>query len=156
MAAGYQLWRMGACTKFQEVILYVAYTYPYTYLPWNYKAAYAYPKTDGGWRPTVRWLRYRDGRDDFMYLHNLQQRVAKATEAGLGADRCVKEAQAFLEKMHETIHVDPKAYFRGVVDAKETGSSVAVGWSPVRFARYRWYIATLIMDLDSALARTAP
>ena len=156
MAAGYQLWRMGACAKFQEVILYVAYTYPYTYLPWNYKAAYAYPKTDGGWRPTIRWLRYRDGRDDFMYMHNLEQRVAKANEAGLDASPAVKEAVEFLQKMRETIHVDPKAYFRGVVDAKETGSSVAVGWSSVRFARYRWYIATLVMDIDAAITQAAP
>ena len=153
-AAGYQLWRMGACTKFQEVILYVAYTFPYTYLPWNYKAASAYTREDGGWRPTVRWLRYRDGRDDFMYMYNLEQRIARANAAGLGGNEAVKAAGAFVERMTATISVDPKRYHRGAVDAKEAGSSVAVGWTPLRLARYRWLVATLVMDLDKALAQS--
>ena len=143
---------MGAVTKFQEVILYVAYTVPYTYLPWNYKAAAAYPKSDWGWRPTIRWLRYRDGRDDFVYMYALEQRLEKAKAAGLGDAPAAKDAAAFLAEMRAKIYVDPSKYFGEAVDAKEAGSAVAVGWSAKRFARYRWLIATMIMNLDEALA----
>jgi len=152
LSAGYQFWRLGACTKFQEVILYVAYTVPYTYLPWNYKAAAAYPKSDGGWRPTVRWLRYRDGRDDYIYMHVLEQRLEKAKAAKLGDSPAAKEAAAFLAEMREKIYLDPAKYFGGAVDSKEAGSSVAVGWGAKRFARYRWLVASLIINLDEALS----
>jgi len=152
LSAGYQFWRMGGVSKFQEVILYVAYTVPYTYLPWNYKAAAAYPKSDLGWRPTVRWLCYRDGRDDFVYMHTLEQRLEKAKAAGLGDAPAAKDAADFLATMRERIYLDPGKYFGEAVDAKEAGSAVAVGWSAKRFARYRWLIATMIMNLDEALA----
>jgi hypothetical protein len=140
-------------TKFQEVILYPAYTVPYTYLPWNYKAAAAYPKGDGGWRPTVRWLRYRDGRDDFIYMHVLEQRLAKAKAVGRADTPAAKEAAEFLAEMRAKIYVDPAKYFGGTVDAKEAGSSIATGWRAKRFDRYRWLVATLIMNLDEALSR---
>jgi hypothetical protein len=150
--AGYQIWRMGAAAKFQEGILYVAYTVPYAYLPWNYKAASVYPASDLGWRPTTRWLRYRDGRDDYLYLHALQQRLQRAEAAGLSDSPAAKEAQAFLIALHDKIYVDPLRYFEGTIDAKEVGSSVAVGWSGRRFARYRWLMASLVMQLDASLA----
>lgn len=152
LSAGYQFWRLGAVTKFQEVILYVAYTVPYTYLPWNYKAGAAYPMSDGGWRPTVRWLRYRDGRDDYVYLTVLEQRLAKAREAGLQDRPAVEEAAELVSELREKIYLDPAKYFGGAVDAKEAGSSVAVGWSAKRFARYRWLVAGQIMAVDEVLA----
>jgi len=139
-------------SKFQEGILYVSYTVPYTYLPWNYKAAAAYPMADGGWRPTVRWLRYRDGRDDYVYMHTLEQRLAKARAAGLANSPAAKDAADSLAEMKEKIYLDPSKYFGGAVDAKEVGSSVAVGWTAKRFDRYRWLVATLIMNLDAEVA----
>ena len=62
-----------------------------------------------------------------------------------------KEAGAFLAEMRDKIYLDPSKYFGEAVDAKEAGSAVAVGWSAKRFERYRWLIATLIMNLDEAL-----
>jgi len=124
---------------------------PYTYLPWNYKAAAAYPQSDRGWRPTIRWLRYRDGRDDYLYMTALERCLERAKAAGLGDKPAAKAAAEFLASMREKIYVDPGKYFAGAVDAKEAGSSVAVGWSAKRFDRYRWLVAALIMDLDEEL-----
>ena len=152
LAAGYQFWILRGVSKFQEGILYVSYTVPCTYLPWNYKAAAAYPMADGGWRPTVRWLRYRDGRDDYVYMHTLEQRLAKARAAGLANSPAAKDGADFLAEMKEKIYLDPSKYFGGAVDAKEVGSSVAVGWTAKRFDRYRWLVATLIMNLDAEVA----
>ena len=57
-----------------------------------------------------------------------------------------------LAEIREKIYLDPGKYFGEAVDAKEAGSAVAVGWSAKRFARYRWLVATMIMNLDEALA----
>jgi len=155
LAAGYQFWRLDGVSKFQEVILYVDMMLPYAYLPWNYykgdTGAAVYPTEDGLWRPTIRWLRYRDGRDDFMYMWNLEQRLAKAKAVGLDQAPAVKNADAFVRSMREKIYVDPRKYSKGNTDAKEAGSNDMIGWNPKRFARYRWAIAMHIMELDNVL-----
>ena len=151
-ASGYQFWRLRGCTKFQEAIMYVDYLRPYAYLPWNYKASKVYPTESMGWRPTVRWLRYRDGRDDFMYMWNLEQRVAKAKTAGLDNTPAFKAADNFLKNMRARISVDPRVVFTQAVSAIEASGEGAMGWTGKRYERYRWLTASLIMDLDRALA----
>ena len=154
LAAGYQFWRLCGCTKFQEAILYVDYLLPYAYLPWNYKAAKAYPAENRGWRPTVRWLRYRDGRDDFMYMWNLEQRIEKAKTAGLKDAPEVKAAEEFVKEMETKINVDPSSYFMDEVSAIEAGGEGAMGWTAKRYERYRRQVAALVMDIDKVLAKT--
>lgn len=151
LAAGWQFWRIDGCTKFQEAIFYTGFMLPYAYLPWNYNTAFVYPAKDIGWRPSARFLSYRDGRDDFMYLKQLEGLIEKAKKAGLGDTPAAKQAQAFLEESHKKIHIDARKYFSKQVNAIEASSVGQVGWTPKKFQRYRWFVANLIMDLKKTL-----
>lgn len=151
--AGYQFWRLGAVMKFQEVILDPSYTVPYAYLPWNFKFAACYFKSDGGWRPSVRWLRYREGRDDFLYMWNIERLIERVEAAGVRNSQAVTDATDFLRKMKEDIFVDVRKYYRASVDPKEAGATATVEWSPARYERYRSLTASLLMNLDNALTK---
>jgi hypothetical protein len=147
LAAGYQFWRMHGVTKFQEMILYTSFMAPYAYLPWNYRVSAVYPREDGGWRPTVRWLRYRDGRDDFLYMWNLERLLEKTRAAGRGDTAPARKAADFLKTMHDRISADPRDYFPEQLKANESDSGRLIQWTGPRFESCRARIAELIADL---------
>jgi hypothetical protein len=153
LAAGYQFWRMNGVTKFQEMTLYTNFMVPFAYLPWNYRVSAVYPREDGGWRPTVRWLRYRDGHEDFLYMWNLERRLDKAKAAGRSETPVARKAAAFLKTMHDRVSVDPRDYFPDKLKAEESDSNPLIRWTGARFESYRAMIANLIGDLEEAAKR---
>lgn len=144
--AGFHFWRLGAVARHQETIFYTSYTGPLFYLPWNYNTAQVYPAMDGSDRPTLNFLNYRDGRDDYLYLFTLENKIKQAKA---DSPAC-KNARAFLAQLKKKIHFDPRSYHVEGFDAEEGTAEVnSAEWNSMSIERYRWHIAQLIMALES-------
>lgn len=143
--AGFQFWRTGAEGRYQETQFYTRYMLPFVNLPWNYNTAQAYPSLDGSYRPSLPWLLYRDGRDDYLYLYTLERTL----EENKGSAAVRAEAEKFLSFLRKKIKFDPRAYhaakFDGIEATAETLSDV---WNGVSIERYRWHVADLISRLE--------
>ena len=143
--AGFQFWRTGSEGRYQETQFYTDFMRPFCLLPWNYNTAQAYPAPDGSYRPTIPWLNYRDGRDDYLYLYTLEQ----ALKDGKGSPEARTKAEKFLAFMRKKVKFDPRAYhaahFDGIEATVETMTDV---WNGVSIERYRWRIADLISKLE--------
>ncbi len=146
--AGFWFWRTGGEGKYQETtISYADYMLPYCYLPWNYNTALVYPdpKTHQP-RPSLQFLNYRDGRDDYLYLYTLEQTLKEA-KPGTPAYRA---AEKFLAEMTARIHLDQRKYHTATFDGIEGTAEVLTDeWNNFSFERFRWKIATLITDLKN-------
>jgi len=148
-AAGWHFWRTGAFHKYQETIFYVDFCRPYALLPWNYQTALALPapEPEGVLRPTIMLLNYRDGMEDYLYLHTLEN-VIKRAKANGHSKECAA-AEAFLRKMHDSIQMDMRKYHIAKVSADEGSGEVNDDeWNSFSFDRLRWQIALYIMDLQ--------
>lgn len=113
--SGLHFWRTGSEGRYQETVFYINFLWPYCLLPWNYNTSLVYPTQEGGLRPTLRFLAYREARDDYLYLLALDQALV-AAYPGLPA---VGEAKAFLENLRARIVLDPKYYRKGPNRARE-------------------------------------
>ncbi len=143
--AGFQFWRTGGEGRYQETTFYIEFLLPYIYLPWNYNTALVYPSPDGSYRPIMNFLNYRDGRDDYLYLHTLES-LMKNRSADSAA---YKNAEQFLDRLRNKIHFDPRKYHVAKFDGVEGTASIDDDeWNAVSLERYRWKIATLIMALE--------
>ena len=143
--AGFQFWRTGAEARHQETVFYANYLQPLVYLPWNYNTALVYPAPDGSARPSLMWLNYRDGRDDYLYLFNLEQRIGKVRKNSPAR----REAEEFLKHLRKKIHFDPREYHVEGFNAEEGTAQInSREWNSMSLERYRWKIATLIMALE--------
>ena len=142
--AGLQFWRTGGEGRYQETAVYFDFLWPYAYLPWNYKVSQVYVTPDGGLAPTLLWLDYREGRDDYLYVHTLEK-LAKEARAGSPARTA---AEAFLAELKGKIHFDGRRYHLGHFDGVEGTMAVKTDeWNATSLERYRWHIAMLIKDL---------
>jgi len=143
--AGLQFWRTGGEGRYQETAVYFDFLWPYAYLPWNYKVSQAYISPDGGLWPTLLWLDYREGRDDYLYVHTLE----KMTEEASFGSEARKEAERFLAVLRHKIHFDGRHYHLGYFDGVEGTMAIKTDeWNATSLERYRWRIATLIMALQ--------
>ena len=144
---GFQFWRTGSEGRYQETQFYTDFLRPYSLLPWNYNTAQAYPTPDGRYRPTLPWINYRDGRDDYLYLYTLEKCMEEAPR-GSAARR---EAEEFLDALRRKIQFDPRAYHADYFDGIEATASMKAGeWNAVSLERYRWGVARRILDLERA------
>ncbi len=143
--AGFQFWRTGGEGRHQETPFYTSFLLPYSLLPWNYNTAQAYPAPGGGWRPTLHFLNYRDGRDDYLYLYTLEAAMQKAPKNASS----YQEAEKFLTRLKEKIHFDPRKYHVAKFDGIEGTAAIDSNeWNSTSLERYRWKIANLIMQLE--------
>ena len=146
-AAGWHFWRLGGFHKYQETVLYVNFVRPYAYLPWNYQISCVLPGADGSLVPTLYLFNYRDGMEDYLYLHTLENRIADAKKRGDSAKAA--KAEKFLEEMHDRIDLDMRRYLVAQIQAFEGAGTVKTDeWNAVSFERLRWQIAQLIMELN--------
>lgn len=144
--AGFHFWRTGGESRHQETPFYINFMRPFVYLPWNYNTALAYPAPDGSTRPTLRFLNYRDGRDDYLYLHTLETAIKRAPENSAAR----KNAEKFIAFLKKKIHFDPRMYHAEKFDGIEgTALMKEDEWNSISIERYRWQIARLIMALVS-------
>lgn len=148
--AGFWFWRTAGEGKYQETsISYANYMLPYCLLPWNYNTSLVYPdpKT-GGQRPSLQFLNYREGRDDYLYLYTLEQLMTKAQTDS----PAYQAAQAFLHDLGARIHVDQREYHAVKFDGIEGTADIKNDeWNGYSFERFRWKIATLIANLEKTL-----
>ena len=143
--SGLQFWRTGAEGRFQETVFYIDFLMPYAYLPWNYNTSLVYPTAAGGYRPTLAFLNYRDGMEDYLYLHTLEAAVKRA---GTGTP-ARREAESFLAELRQKIRFDPRHYHIAQFDAEEgTSESERMEWNALSIERVRWNCARLIMALE--------
>ena len=150
---GFHFWRSGGSAYYQETVLYCDFARPLVFLPWNYCTALAFPGSDGRYRPTVPWISYRDGVDDYLYLHTLERDLAD----GLGTPQARRAAEDFLAFLKEKIKFDPRAYHAGAYDAVEgTCKTRRDEWNGTSIERYRWCIAGLIAALRQESGRNNP
>ena len=125
---------------------------PHALLPWNYNTAQVYPAPDCSYRPTLHFLNYRDGRDDYLYLFTLETLLEQASGKGLEESAACQKAKAFLERMKDRIYLDSRMYQIRNVDAKEATLPVhSSEWNATSFERYRWRVATLIIDVQKVM-----
>lgn len=144
---GFQFWRMHGDGKFQETTFYQFFT-PFCFLPWQNGTGNVYPTPDGGLCPSVDFLNYREGRDDYVYMWTLECAIKDAKAKGKGSDPAVKQAEDFVDFMNRKIALDPRTYHLSVMDkALGTADVKTDEWNHVSFERYRWMIANLIMKL---------
>ncbi len=147
--AGWHFWRMHGFAKHQETVFYIKFNGPRILLPWNYNTCLVYPAPDGGLRPTLRLLNYRDGRDDYLYMYTLEKAIERAKVRGQQDSQAVREAEAFLAEMEEYIYLDPRMYHAKKADAIEgTAEIKSSEWNAVSFERYRWLTAALTMAVE--------
>ncbi|NLZ62895.1 MAG: hypothetical protein GX902_03715 [Lentisphaerae bacterium] len=145
--AGFWLWRTGAEGKYQETTFcYADYMLPYCLLPWNYNTSLSYPDPETqGQRPSLQLLNYRDGRDDYLYCHTLEQAMKRSSPE----TKEYQMAKQFLSDLAARIHVDQRKYHLTKFDGIEATAVVSTDeWNGFSFERYRWKIATLIMGLE--------
>ncbi|NLF93713.1 MAG: DUF4091 domain-containing protein, partial [Oligosphaeraceae bacterium] len=137
--------------KHQETVFYLKFNGPRILLPWNYNTCLVYPEPDGGLRPTLRLLNYRDGRDDYLFMHTLEKALERARVRGLQDRPAVREAAAFLAEMEQRIHLDPRMYHARKADAIEGTAEInSSEWNAVSFERYRWLTATLTLAVEES------
>ncbi len=143
--AGFQFWRTGGEGRHQETQFYTDFMRPYVYLPWNYNTAQVYPAPGGGDRPSLPFLNYREGRDDYLYLHTLETLLKQ----GKGSPAARKAASDFVAEMKEKVYFDPRMYHAQKFDGVEATALMKESrWNSVSIERYRWQIARLIMALE--------
>lgn len=150
--AGFHFWRMHAFSKHQETPFYVKFLAPFIYLPWNYNTAICYPTATGQLRPTLLFLNYREGRDDYLYMHTLETALKKARARGVKASNpAVLQAERFIKDMDSKINLDARYYHVKQVDAVEGTAAVKnTEWNSVSFERHRWLIGEYITALEKA------
>ena len=147
---GFQFWRDRGDGRYQETVFYTEFLYPYAHLPWQWKAAQVYPTRDGGYAPTLGFLNTRDGRDDYVYMHTLEEMVREA-RAGSAARR---DAEEFIARLEKKIAVDPRAYHAAHFDAEEGSVEVKTDeWNAESLERYRWAVARRISALAKESSR---
>ena len=144
---GFQFWRTGSEGRYQETQFYTDFMRPYCLLPWNYNTAQAYPSPDGTYRPSLPWINYRDGRDDYLYLYTLEKSIAAAPKESAAR----REAEKFLAMFREKVKFDPRVYHKAKFDGIEATADIKYGeWNAVSLERYRWTIACHILNLGKA------
>lgn len=137
MTYGFGFWRSG----FRALIpwIYSASTGdPFNYLDGYAQDFFNRSEPDGTPMPVVLWEAYREGYDDFRYIHTLEQLIAEAKARGGAAAGAASGAERELRGVWDAIRVQEKYKHDGL-------------WSPAEFDVYRWIIARQILAIQDAI-----
>jgi hypothetical protein len=114
--------------------------------PWNYLDGSAMDffnrsEQDGAPIPVAMWEAYREGYDDYRYLHTLERLIAEAKKIGKPAAReAAVKTECELKSVWDAIRVQLKYKHDDL-------------WSPAEFDVYRWMVARQILALQEAAKR---
>lgn len=96
---------------------------------------------DGTPMPVALWEAYREGYDDFRYVHTLEALISEARKGdnAVAKDAAAK-AERELKRVWQAIRVQPKYIRDGL-------------WSSAEYDVYRWMIAQQILAVQEVLGR---
>jgi hypothetical protein len=137
MTYGFGFWRSGFLTLIPWIYSY-SNGDPFNYLDGSAMDFFNRHEPDGTPMPVAMWEAYREGYDDYRYIHTLQAAIAEARAGGQpAAISAADAAQRELQWVWDAIRVLPKYKDEGL-------------WAPAEFDVYRWIIARQIMALQEA------
>jgi hypothetical protein len=140
MTYGFGFWRAG----FRALIPWIYQASngdPFNYLDGATMDFFNRSEPDGTPVPVAMWEAYRQGYNDYRYLHTLEQRINDArTDGRAPALAAANKAEAELRDVWNAIRVQPKYKYDDL-------------WSPADFDAYRWIVAQQILEIDAALRR---
>jgi hypothetical protein len=137
MTYGFGFWRSGFRTLIPWI--YSASSGdPFNYLDGYCQDFFSRSEPDGTPMPVVLWEAYREGYDDYRYIHTLERLIAEAKAKGGTAAQAAPAAEKELRSVWDAIRVQEKYKHDGL-------------WSPAEFDVYRWLIARQIIALQDAM-----
>lgn len=139
MTYGFGFWRSGF-VALDPWIYQSSSGDPWNYLDGPYSDFFNRSEPDGTPVPVAMWEAYREGWDDYRYLHTLEQLIGEARRNGAdNAKKIADEAAAELQRTEQAIHVQEKYKHDDL-------------WAPEEFDVRRWLIAQQILRLQKNLA----
>lgn len=140
MTYGFGFWRSG----FRALIPWIYQSSsgdPFNYLDGATMDFFNRSEPDGTPLPVALWEAYRQGYNDYRYLHTLEERIAAAKRsAKAAANSAAAAAEAELRGVWDAIRVQPKYKNDDL-------------WAPEEFDAYRWIVARQIMRIDDAMGK---
>jgi hypothetical protein len=138
MTYGFGLWRSG----FRTLIPWIYQSStgdPFNYLDGASMDFFNRSEPDGRPMPVALWEAYREGYDDYRYIHTLEQLISLARESSRSRVRdAVQRAERELRSVWDAIDVQTKYKYDGL-------------WAPEEFDVYRWVVASQILELQEAM-----
>ncbi len=138
MTYGFGFWRSGFLTLIPWI--YSASSGdPMNYLDGSSMDFFNRHEDDGTPIPVAMWEAYREGWDDYRYIHTLEQLISEASKSPkASAKQAAATAQRELKAVWDAIRVREKY--------KDVGL-----WLPAEFDVYRWLVARQIMAMKEAM-----
>lgn len=140
MTYGFGFWRSG----FRTLIPWIYQSSsgdPFNYLDAAAMDFFNRSEPDGTPMAVAMWEAYREGYNDYRYIHTLEQVIAEAKKS---PNRAAQEAAATAEE-------ELRFVWNAIrVQAKYKHDDL---WSPEDFDVYRWMIAKQILEVQDALKR---
>ena len=138
MTYGFGFWRSGFLTLIPWI--YQANVGdPWNYLDGSSMDFFNRSEPDGTPIPVAMWEAYREGYDDYRYIHTLEQSIAEAKKSGKPAAlEAAAKAEQELKSVWDAIRVQVKYKDDDL-------------WSPAEFDVYRWLVARQILAVQGAL-----
>ena len=116
----------------------------FNYLDATYMDFFNRQEPDGTPMPVALWETYREGYDDYRYIHTLEELIQEATKSGKASAKALADtAERELKSIWNAIRVQVKYKSDNL-------------WSPAEYDVYRWIIAQQIMALQEALLNPVP
>jgi len=140
MTYGFGFWRSGFLTL-NPWIYQASVGDPWNYLDGSSMDFFNRSEPDGAPIPVAMWEAYREGYDDYRYIHTLEQLIAEAKKSAKPAAlEAAAKAEQELKSIWDAIRVQLKYKHDDL-------------WSPAEFDVYRWMVARQIMAVQGALRR---
>jgi len=138
MTYGFGFWRSGFLTL-NPWIYQASAGNPWNYLDGSSMDFFNRSEQDGAPIPVAMWEAYREGYDDYRYIHTLEQLIGEAKKSGkLAAKDAAAKADQELKSVWDAIRVQLKYKHDDL-------------WSPAEFDVYRWIVARQILAMQNAL-----
>jgi hypothetical protein len=138
MTYGFGFWRSGFLTL-NPWIYQASGGDPFNYLDSSSMDFFNRSEQDGAPIPVAMWEAYREGYDDYRYIHTLEQLIAEAKKRGKPmAQETATKAERELKFVWDAIRVQLKYKHDDL-------------WSPAEFDVYRWMVARQILAVQNAL-----
>lgn len=139
MTYGFGFWRSG----FRALIPWIYSSSSgdrFNYLDAAYMDFFNRQEPDGTPIPVAMWEAYREGYDDYRYIHTLEELIKEAQRSGKpSAKAAAHKAGDELQFIWNAIRVQPKYKHDDL-------------WSPAEYDVYRWIIAQQILAVQTAMA----
>ena len=138
MTYGFGFWRSGLLTLIPWIYSY-SNGDPFNYLDGSAMDFFNRHEPDGTPMPVAMWEAYREGYDDYRYIHTLESLIAEAKASAKPAAReAATTAERELKSAWDAIRVQPKYKHDDL-------------WSPAEFDVRRWIVARQILALREAM-----